>query len=103
MPDGPGQPPITNRSSGYALPRFLAHDLRPAAPAVEARQAVGPHDPDEAHAGEAGLQRTDDVDGVLRAQPALRVRDDHAAAAGEAAGAGHAALELGGLVAGLQR
>src|SRR5438445_511164 len=64
----------------------LADDLGPAAPAVEAGEAVGAHNPDEVDARVAGLERADRIDRVLGADPRLGGGDHHSALIREPAG-----------------
>src|SRR5690242_5773594 len=72
-------------------------------PAVEAREVVGAHDPDEGDAGAAALQPADGVIGVARADGSLDAGDDDAGMGGDAPGGAHPALERGQGVVVLER
>ncbi len=57
--------------------RHRRHDLRPAAPVVEAREVVRPHQPHEMHPAIARLQRLQRRRGIARAEPRLEVGHPH--------------------------
>ncbi len=68
-------------------------DAAPVLPAVEAPQIVGPHHPDELHAGAAAHQELERVVGVARVDDSFETGHVDARMAGERARGGDALLE----------
>ena len=89
----PAAPPAAAPTLDAALlagPVQSLGDVAPMLPAMEARQIVRAHDPDEAHAGATAREPGDGVVGVARADLRLEACDHDARMVGERAGGLHA-------------
>src|SRR6056297_2669520 len=73
-PRGAGPDPVARPCEN--ADRHHAHDVLPALPAVELREVVRPHEPDETHARIARDQRLDGLGGEAGAEARLDIRDD---------------------------
>ncbi len=76
--------------------RNRVENFAPLAPAVEAPEIVGAHQPDEVDAGITALQGADQFDGPAAPQPGLYIADYHAWPVREGRHRRHAVVQLPG-------